>query len=660
MSTVEPFSQPFLCTVNALPELPQAFATGLPAVPDRIRRNGSGSARAPHKSYRDVLTLSPSVNVKSKHTSVLFGVVYSEQALAEQRAFMFRHFTQQWPFLKLALLSEDMLPALAAKFGVPQMQLSMDYAEFLGVIEPDLRAAAESYSYARFLKAYGAELQAAYTQAHGFQTDVAAIKVLGFFPDKPAVDAWVRANLQKGEADEMPYFLGALATGCWAPLTSDTYTPFAETVEYLQPDVDEIMKKQRHGAASGFLEEMEMRRAKSAAGYVIADIRRGSPAPAPAPAAAAATAAASSASASASASALVDELTLASQEDQDEPEPEPEPEPEAEPEDEDEDEDEDEEDTPELEEPTPEEQAFFAKSTPAKMNSQEALALVAIVTPESTLRQREMFFFEEYVRRWPMAALAAAQLEDFMQFVSLKYTLPLEALLAALHTRIEEAAAALLELGVEYEYDWFFTTFGPELTEQFRNTHDGRALHTPLFKIFGGFKSVKEIQSWASSSLRVPKGVPHIAGVVQAGEWTLFSQSMERTKKSEGNARLCETMQEEANHLVKHALANATAKQAESEQRRKRKVLEQLRLNQELAARTGQKVTQTVDADGRVSGLVQPGGLPAQDISDRSVRPKDANAPAAVVNPIESVEYVYGSGDDAVHVPGKLIQGTTF
>lgn len=283
--------------------------------------------------------------------------------------------------------------------------------------------------------------------------------------------------------------------------------------------------------------------------------------------------------------------------------------------------------------------------------------LVAILSPEEHLRRQECFRLEKWVQKWPFLTLTKG-LEDFVAFVAHKYSIKHSVLHADFEDFMTTRAETLLDMGAEVDYERFVNTFREQLDAEMEEKH-GFKTQVRAFKILGAFKDDKAAGDWVRKNLNLndpkTKTMPYFLGIMHAGTWTALSPEMMR-----GQTENTEYLQEQLNHLMKHAHANAAARQSEHERRVNEQKYKQYQKNVKLAAETGQKVTQVILPDGTTQRtLVKAGGEIVENLDDRTsagTNVTSGTAPTLMSDLAESVEMHH----NGVATKGVLLPSANF
>ena len=220
---------------------------------------------------------------------------------------------------------------------------------------------------------------------------------------------------------------------------------------------------------------------------------------------------------------------------------------------------------------------------------------ISFISPENILKRREIFFFEKFVDSWDFVK-SMKKFSDFLYFMSEKYNLKLDVLQKDYQDFLREEEKTLKEASVLDDYKNFLDANEDNLMDQFNKENDfqtsvrGIKIRTPTCRTAEEVEiHVKKIRE------RDPHNDIYIGEV---GKWMPFEPNAYKTGRTE-------FLEPELNELYHNKLKNEALAKEEFEKRvyeAKRKAIEE---NIEKAKKTGNKLTQTIDAEGNLIGVMQ-------------------------------------------------------
>lgn len=216
----------------------------------------------------------------------------------------------------------------------------------------------------------------------------------------------------------------------------------------------------------------------------------------------------------------------------------------------------------------------------------------SFVSPEKIIKQRDLYMFEHFVKQWECTK-ALSMFSDFMQFVSFKYNLNAQKMVDDLTEFVKEEENMLKRLNVQDDFKQFMDKNEKHLAEEFNKQH---SFQTSVrgFINRGNFGTAEEAEAYAKQ-IR-DRDSNHDIFVGRNFVWTPLDPDAYKTGR-------IEFMEEELNQLHHEKLKNEKTAKEEFERRvyeTKKKAIEE---NIELARKTGNTLTQTMDENGNLIGV---------------------------------------------------------
>lgn len=230
---------------------------------------------------------------------------------------------------------------------------------------------------------------------------------------------------------------------------------------------------------------------------------------------------------------------------------------------------------------------------------------VSFVSPENVLKAREHFMFEKFVQQWEFAK-SIEKFGDFMNFISHKYKLKLDDIMADMKDYVTEEKAHLKSFSVTDDFKNFMDKNEAKLAEEFNKEHEFQTSVRGL-KIRGSYSSQAEAELRAK---KLREADPHhdiFVGPV--GVWMPWDPDAYKTGR-------VEFMEEELNQLHHEKLKNEEKAKQEFDQRvrdAKRKAIEE---NVRKARESGNKLTQTLTEEGELVGVTKTVNFEERDVAE--------------------------------------------
>jgi len=222
----------------------------------------------------------------------------------------------------------------------------------------------------------------------------------------------------------------------------------------------------------------------------------------------------------------------------------------------------------------------------------QKFACMSFISPEKILKKREVFIFDSFVKQWDFTK-SMEKFFDFLHFVAYKYNLDVEKLIADFNEFTKEEESKLKLGTVEDDYKSFLDKNEDKLNEKFNREHSFQTSVRGL-KIRGVFSTQEEAELKCKSLREYDPNHDIFVGPV--GVWVPWDPDAYKTGK-------VEFMEEELNQLHQEKLKNETKAKQEFEQRVKDAKKKAIEDNIKSAEKSGNVLTQTLDAQGNLIGV---------------------------------------------------------
>jgi hypothetical protein len=218
----------------------------------------------------------------------------------------------------------------------------------------------------------------------------------------------------------------------------------------------------------------------------------------------------------------------------------------------------------------------------------------SFISPENVLKRREMFYFQEFLKKWEMNK-SMEKFHQFLNFVSFKYKLQFEEVMKDFETFVKEERETIVNSSIEDDYKTFLDREEDELEKTFNVKHN---FQTSIrgFKSGGNFASQEEAELRAKF---LRESNPHFDVYVgPIGVWLPWEPEAYKTGR-------VEHMEEELNQLVHEKMKNEEIAKNAFEQRIKETKQKAIDENKKNAEKHGNVITQDIDQDGNLIGIGQ-------------------------------------------------------
>ena len=203
-----------------------------------------------------------------------------------------------------------------------------------------------------------------------------------------------------------------------------------------------------------------------------------------------------------------------------------------------------------------------------------------------------------------------SKFKDFLNFLSYKYNLKVDDIIADFNDFTKEEETKLKENTVEDDYKNFMDNNEDSLNEKFQRAHAFQTSSRGL-KIRGVYPTQDEAEFRCKKLREVDPN--HDIYVGPVGMWIPWDPDAYKTGR-------IEFMEEELNQLHNEKIKNETKAKEEFERRVMETKKKAIQENIELAKKSGNVLTQTLNEDGQLIGVRE-----TVNFDEREVAEKDAN-----------------------------------
>jgi len=237
----------------------------------------------------------------------------------------------------------------------------------------------------------------------------------------------------------------------------------------------------------------------------------------------------------------------------------------------------------------------------------QKFACISFISPENVLKRRETYLFDQFVKQWDFTK-SMSKYFDFLNFVAYKYNVKIEDLSADFNEFVKEEDAKLKSSTTEDDYRTFLDKQGDKLNTQFAREN---AFQTSVrgLKLRGVFATQEEAELKCKKLREIDPNHDIFVGPV--GMWIPWDPDAYKTGR-------VEFMEEELNQLHKEKMKNEERAKQEFENRIKETRKKAIQENIELAKKSGNVLTQTLDEQGNLVGVKE-----TIDFDEREAAEKD-------------------------------------
>ena len=222
----------------------------------------------------------------------------------------------------------------------------------------------------------------------------------------------------------------------------------------------------------------------------------------------------------------------------------------------------------------------------------QKFACVSFCSPEKILKEKEIYFFEEFLKKWEFNK-SMEKFVQFLNFISYKYNVSFEDVSNDFKDFVKEERETLSTSKMDDEYKTFLDNNEEELQKQFDIAHNFQT-STRGLKIRGSYPTQEEAELRCKMLREVDPN--HDVFVGPIGMWMPWDPESYKTGR-------VEYMEEELNQLMKEKTKNESNAKTAFEQRTKESKQKAIEENIKSAEKSGNTLTQTIDEQGNLIGV---------------------------------------------------------
>jgi hypothetical protein len=224
-----------------------------------------------------------------------------------------------------------------------------------------------------------------------------------------------------------------------------------------------------------------------------------------------------------------------------------------------------------------------------KQISGQKFACLSFVSPEHIIKQREHFFFEEFLKQWNYKKSMDVMLH-FISFMSYKYNLTFDKVNEDFQDFVKNEHSELMKYNVNDDFKTFVDNNEERLDAEFGEQHEFQTSVRGI-KVRGVFSSQKEAEMRCKLLREVDPN--HDVYVGPVGMWVPFHPDAYKTGR-------VEYMEDTLNQLMAEKKKNEDNAKKEFDKRVKEAKEKAIEENKKNAEKSGSKLTQTLNSKGEL------------------------------------------------------------
>jgi hypothetical protein len=217
---------------------------------------------------------------------------------------------------------------------------------------------------------------------------------------------------------------------------------------------------------------------------------------------------------------------------------------------------------------------------------------MSFCSPEKVLKQKEIFFFEEFLKNWEFNKSMEKFLQ-FVNFISFKYNVSFEDLNKDFKDFVQEEKANLTKSSLDDDYKTYIDNHEDELQKKF-DIENNFQTSTRGLKIRGVYPTQEEAELRCKMLREIDPNHDIMVGPV--GMWMPWDPEAYKTGR-------VEYMEEELNQLMHEKQKNEANAKTAFEQRVKETKQKAIEDNIKKAEKSGNTLSQTLDEEGNLVGV---------------------------------------------------------
>jgi len=222
----------------------------------------------------------------------------------------------------------------------------------------------------------------------------------------------------------------------------------------------------------------------------------------------------------------------------------------------------------------------------------QSFGCFSFISPENILKQREMFLFEEFLKKWDMNK-SMEKFHQFLNFLSYKYKLNFEDIIKDFESFVKEERELIINSSLEDDYKTFLDREEDALEKKFSVKYNFQT-SVRGFKARGNFASQEEAELRARLLRETDPSFDVFVGPI--GTWLPWEPEAYKTGR-------VEYMEEELNQLANEKKKNESIAKTAFDERIKETKQKAIDENKKNAEKYGNTITQDIDSEGNLIGV---------------------------------------------------------
>ena len=219
---------------------------------------------------------------------------------------------------------------------------------------------------------------------------------------------------------------------------------------------------------------------------------------------------------------------------------------------------------------------------------------LSFVSPEKIIKKREVYLFDRFVKEFDFTK-SMDKFAGFLNYMAYCYTLNVEDVFEKFNNYVKEESSTLKKDGIEDDWKNFIDKNEDKYSEDFNREHSFQTSVRGL-KVRGVFNTQDEAENRCKSLQK--KDPNHNIFVGPVGMWIPWDPDAYKTGR-------VEHMEEQLNQLHKEKMESEVKAKQQFDERIKETKRKAIEDNIKKAQESGNKLTQTIDDDGNLTGVME-------------------------------------------------------
>jgi hypothetical protein len=217
---------------------------------------------------------------------------------------------------------------------------------------------------------------------------------------------------------------------------------------------------------------------------------------------------------------------------------------------------------------------------------------VSFVSPENILKQKQLFFFEKFLKQWDLNK-SMDKFVQFLNFMAFKYNMSFDDITKDFKDFVKDEKDEIAKSNMDDDYKTFIDKNEEDLEKQFGISHSFQT-STRGLKIRGAYPTMEEAELRCKMLREIDPNHDILVGPV--GMWMPWEPEAYKTGR-------VEYMEDELNQLMHEKSKNEANAKSSFDQRVKETKQKAIEENIKNAEKSGNALTQTIDDKGNLIGV---------------------------------------------------------